>query len=298
MFYAVSQSGSQRSDIGVATSPSMDQGTWTDYGSLGIPDSPTKAYNKIDPNLLQPAPSPSGAPPTFLLTFGSYWHDLYQVPLGNPPMTVAPAPPSADGTNGSSSKAAATPGPAAPVNVEYNGTTGRPDKMAAAPSEGAYQFWWGVGGVNYYYLFFSSGACCDFDPGNLPPAGEEYKIMVCRSTKPNQDFVDREGKNCTDSGGSLVMGSSGNMFAPGGQGVLFNKDLKSPVIYYHYSEFSLTCFFAYREGCCKRRSGKDGQADADDMRAVNKTLGYDNKLFQFGWNKLDFKSGWPVVIGS
>ena len=247
----MSQSGSQRSDIGVATSPSMDQGSWTDYGSLGIPDSPTKAYNKIDPNLLLPAPAPSGsAPPKFLLTFGSYWHDLYQVPLDSPPMTVATA-----SGGGSKDKVAAPDGsggtPATPVNVEFNGTESgpmaRPEKLPAAPSEGAYQFWWGVGGINYYYLFFSSGSCCDFDPQALPPAGEEYKVMVCRSTKPDGDFVDRQGKKCTEGGGTLVLGSSGDMFAPGGQGVLFNKDMKSPVIYYHYSESLAFAFIVAAE---------------------------------------------------
>ena len=31
------------------------------------------------------------------------------------------------------------------------------------------------------------------------------------------------------------------------------------------------------------------------LSAVDKTIGYANDQFQFGWNKLDFKSGWPVV---
>ena len=216
----------------------MDQGSWTDYGSLGIPDSPTKSYNKIDANLLQPSTAP-GQAPTFLMSFGSYWHDVYQIPLDNPPLTVATSVPSSSNGSGGNNNVAAQP---TPVNLEYNGTSPGPgvsqDKAPLAPSEGSYQFWWKVGGKVYYYLFFSSGQCCDFDRANMPPAGEEYKIMVCRSERPDGDFVDRKGKKCTDNGGTIVLGSSGNMFAPGGQGVLFNKDLNSPVVYYHYSEYS------------------------------------------------------------
>ena len=37
LYYAVSSIGSQDSAIGVATSSSLDSGTWVDHGSLGIP---------------------------------------------------------------------------------------------------------------------------------------------------------------------------------------------------------------------------------------------------------------------
>jgi arabinan endo-1,5-alpha-L-arabinosidase len=37
VYYAVSSLGSQNSAIGVATSSSLDSGTWVDHGSLGIP---------------------------------------------------------------------------------------------------------------------------------------------------------------------------------------------------------------------------------------------------------------------
>ena len=41
---------------------------------------------------------------------------------------------------------------------------------------------------SYYYLFFSNGICCGYDT-TRPAAGKEYKIQVCRSTKPNGGFV-------------------------------------------------------------------------------------------------------------
>ena len=37
VYYAVSSLGSQNSGIGVATSTSMDSGTWVDHGALNIP---------------------------------------------------------------------------------------------------------------------------------------------------------------------------------------------------------------------------------------------------------------------
>lgn len=63
-YYAVSTFGSQDSAIGLATSSSMDPGTWTDHGQV-IASSTGDAYNAIDPNLVI---DEDGTP---LLTFGN-----------------------------------------------------------------------------------------------------------------------------------------------------------------------------------------------------------------------------------
>jgi arabinan endo-1,5-alpha-L-arabinosidase len=70
----------------------------------------------------------------------------------------------------------------------------------------------------FYYLFFSKGSCCGYDR-NRPPAGKEYRIMVCRSTSPVGPFVDKQGRSCRDGGGTLVLGSHDWVYGPGGQGV-------------------------------------------------------------------------------
>ncbi|MCJ1401107.1 hypothetical protein MMC11_004319 [Xylographa trunciseda] len=227
MYYAVSLGGSQNSAIGVATSPSMDVGTWTDHGSLGILQNPN--YNLIDPNLLV---VDFGA--SFLLSFGSFWTDIYQIELSDP-LTIAPG--------------------ASPSQLDYNST-------GVGSVEGSFQFWWPTNGTIYYYLFSSSGACCNFPP-NLPPPGDEYKINVCRSESPTGGFVDKNGVSClTANGGSLVLGSHDNVYAPGGQGVLYDPDV-GLVLYYHY---------------------------------VNPTIGYGVQNFQFGFNIFTFDvEGWPVV---
>ena len=79
MYYSVSTIGSQNSDIGVATSHSMEVGTWTDHGSIGIPRDDSR-WNRIDPNLFQhDANSP------FYLSFGSFWENIWQRTSGKSP---------------------------------------------------------------------------------------------------------------------------------------------------------------------------------------------------------------------
>ena len=63
-YYAASTFGSQNSAIGLATSSSMDPGTWTDHGQV-FASATGAAYNAIDPNLVI---DESGKP---VLTFGA-----------------------------------------------------------------------------------------------------------------------------------------------------------------------------------------------------------------------------------
>jgi arabinan endo-1,5-alpha-L-arabinosidase len=126
LYYSVSDWGAQeKSDIGVATSKTLEPGSWTDHGSIGIPGN--TRYNRIDPNLLYGSPN---SPP--LLAFGSFWDGIFQYPMSEPPLRVAP---------GSTYS-----------HLEQNTT--RPNV------EGPYQFRWieQATGQDWYYLFFSGGA--------------------------------------------------------------------------------------------------------------------------------------------
>lgn len=67
LYYAVSSFGSQVSTIGYATSTTMEVGSWTDHGSVGISSDATKAYNAIDPSLVQAADG------SYYMSFGSFW---------------------------------------------------------------------------------------------------------------------------------------------------------------------------------------------------------------------------------
>ena len=216
-YYAVSTLGSQISDIGVATSTKLDPGSWTDHGSIGLPAS--SRWDKIDPNLFRQCNSCPG-----LLSFGSGWEGIFQTGLD--------------------SDFADASGPA-PAPVAFNAS--RPASGGTLPTliEASFQFWWPVSGTAYYYLFFSSGACCPAASA-LPPPGDEYKIMVCRATAPTGPFVDHSGTDCAAaSGGTLVLASHGNVYAPGSQGVIFDPDADKVALYYHYS----TCCRLSRERC-------------------------------------------------
>ncbi|KAB8076414.1 putative arabinan endo-1,5-alpha-L-arabinosidase A [Aspergillus leporis] len=147
------------------------------------------------------------------------------------------------------------------MNSAATKSTSASSNIAFQPSgthaeEGPYMFKSG----NYYYLFYSSGVCCGYDTSR-PASGEEYKIKVCRSTSPTGGFVDKNGVACTNGGGTVVLESHDSVYGPGGQGVFDDPNL-GPVLYYHY---------------------------------VDTTIGYADGQKRFGWNKLDFSSGWPVA---
>lgn len=123
LYYTVSTFGNQNSAIGLATSPSMDPGTWTDLGSTGVASDPTKNYNAIDAAVIQ-------AGGKWYMNFSSFWDGIFQVALDS----------------------AAKKSSGTPYNIEYNSTGTR-------PSEGASMFYRSP----YYYLLWSSGICCGYD---------------------------------------------------------------------------------------------------------------------------------------
>ncbi|KAL4994481.1 glycosyl hydrolase [Aspergillus recurvatus] len=219
LYYSVSTFGSQDSAIGVATSNTMDINTWTDHGSTGIQSDASKSYNAIDGNLF----NDNG---NLLMNFGSFWNDIYQVPMQSP-------------TSAGSSL----------TNIAFQPT-------GEHAVEGAYMYKYG----DWYYLFFSEGQCCSYTT-SMPAAGGEYKIKVCRSSSATGGFVDANGVSCTEGGGTIVLESHDNVYGPGGQGVFTDPTL-GPVLYYHY---------------------------------VDTNIGYGDNQKPFGWNVIDFSSGWPVV---
>ncbi|PWY82165.1 endo-alpha-1,5-arabinanase precursor [Aspergillus heteromorphus CBS 117.55] len=222
VFYAVSTFGSQDSAIGLATSTTMELDSWTDHGSIGVESESGKLYNSIDPNLIKVGSD-------YYMNFGSFYDDIYQVPMNSA------------ATKKSSGDSA--------YNIAYNATTDHSE-------EGSYMYEYD----DYYYLFFSSGACCDYNV-DLPSPGEEYKIMVCRSKSATGDFVDKDGTACAESGGTPVLESHGTTYGPGGQGI-FDDPTEGVIIYYHY---------------------------------INTDIGYADDDKQFGWNKLTWTDGWPSV---
>lgn len=122
MYYSVSTFGSQNSAIGLATSNTMDAGTWIDHGSIGVESDSSKPYNAIDGNLFNDAG-------TYYMNFGSFWHNIYQVGMNS------------DATSAEGSS----------YNIAY-------EPSGTHAVEGAYLYKYG----GYYYLFFSAGICCGY----------------------------------------------------------------------------------------------------------------------------------------
>ncbi|CAN8104356.1 unnamed protein product [Discula destructiva] len=221
MFYTVSVFGSQASAIGYATSSTMEYGSWTDHGSAGVTSSSGKAYNAVDPNLIE-------VDGEYFMNFGSFYGDIFQVSM-----------------NSAGTKAASSA-----YNIAYNAS-------GSHAVEGSYMYY----RAPYYYLFFSSGSCCGYDTAK-PAAGDEYAVHVCRSSSATGSFVDADGVSCTEGGGTLVLGSHGTVYGPGGQGIMVDSAQGGSVMYYHYADTSI------------------GLADAE---------------YQFGWNTISWSTGWPVL---
>lgn len=136
LYYASSTFGSEDSKIGLATSSSLNVGSWTDHGEV-IGSSTGSAYNAIDPNLIIDA-SGNG-----YLNWGSFWDDIYQAPL-DAALTAL----SSSGTT---------------IQISY-------DPASTHAEEGSYINYHG----GYYYLWVSHGQCCNFNGGTtLPAAGTE-----------------------------------------------------------------------------------------------------------------------------
>jgi arabinan endo-1,5-alpha-L-arabinosidase len=148
VYYTVSTFGAQNSAIGLATSATMDCGSFRNLGTTGVESRTGDNYNAIDGNLLKDGSS-------YLFNFGSFYSNLYQVNMANPP------------TKSSGSQR--------PLAFEPAGEH---------PEEAPYMVKYG----SYYYLFYSVGKCCGYD-ASRPAAGAEYKIKVCRSATATGGFV-------------------------------------------------------------------------------------------------------------
>ncbi|KAJ5618968.1 hypothetical protein N7510_002952 [Penicillium lagena] len=222
MYYVVSKLGTQTSEVGVATSRTMEPGSWTDHGVIGLPAN--SAYNRIDPNWI----TIDGKQ---YLQFGSYWKDLYQVELATPLKVSAQTP----------------------HHLAYNASLNHRE-------EASFMFQHG----SYYYLLFSGGVA-DSYTATYPAAGEEYRIHMCRSMTGREGFVDKSGTSCLNSGGTILLASHDQVYAPGAQGVLHDEDL-GLVLYYQYYPLKI------------KEAGGDGDAG-----------------FKYGWNQLGWEDGWPYV---
>ncbi|KXJ88098.1 glycosyl hydrolase [Microdochium bolleyi] len=78
---------------------------------------------------------------------------------------------------------------------------------------------------NWYYLWASFDKCCN-------GAASTYRIMVGRSNSVTGPFVDKNGVNMMNGGGTQVMASHGSIHGPGHNAVFTDSD--ADVLVYHY----------------------------------------------------------------
>jgi arabinan endo-1,5-alpha-L-arabinosidase len=76
-----------------------------------------------------------------------------------------------------------------------------------------------------FYLFVSFDQCCK-------GVASTYNIRIGRADKIEGPYLDKDGKDMRDGGGSLVLASSGRFIGPGGQEPV--KTPKGDMLAYHY----------------------------------------------------------------
>lgn len=185
---------------------------------------------------------------TYYMSFGSYWDDIQQVTFNSNATTV----------------------------------TGDPYQTIYQPSgihdvEASFPFQYG----SYFYMFWSEGQANDYDV-SLPAEGGEYKIRVCRSTAIGGPYADQNGTSCLEGGGNTVLESHGDVYGPGGQGVL-DDPTYGPILYYRYGEFFLPVTELLE------------REFTNISCPVNTTIGYAVGDYQWGWNAIDWIDEWPTI---
>jgi len=181
VYYTASTFGTQTSSIGLATAPTM-AGPWTDSGGPILQSTSGSAYNAIDPNILIDYGTGTTVQHVWL-TYGSFYGGIYQRELNPVTGTLLT-------TNTTNYHLASQPG-----------VTGNPIEGASLVQKNG-----------YYYLFVSLGSCC-----NTLFTTDTYEIAVGRGTSPNGPFVDENGTAMLQAGGTVVLSSSGEFTAPGGE---------------------------------------------------------------------------------
>lgn len=140
----------------------------------------------------------------------------------------------------------------------------------------------------YYYLFWSEGQANRYDTAK-PAAGREYKVRACRSSAISGPYEDASGTSCTDGGGEYVLESHGQVYGPGAQGIIDDPTYGS-VMYYRYGKFWV------ESSSDDKRTVQNCNALTDfEYQLVNTSIGYAVADYQWGWNVIDWSSGWPEI---
>jgi arabinan endo-1,5-alpha-L-arabinosidase len=203
-------------DIAVATSPSMDDGTWTDHGSIGIPSFKKKEYVACDIFVLF-----NTSTNTANIVWGSFRSALFGMQLDPTSKFLS---------------VSQKPAPLPIIQDQPIPFTSAGYQPNSNLTEGPFQ--WQQG--DWVYLFYQEGHCCNPVKTN----GTEYRTKVCRApaATPQGPYFDANNEPCEgvlNNAGTLVLASHSNnaVWSPGSIGIL-NDPVEGLVMYYQYENYS------------------------------------------------------------
>ncbi|RZJ97915.1 MAG: arabinan endo-1,5-alpha-L-arabinosidase [Novosphingobium sp.] len=200
LYYSVSTFGSNRSAIGLATSPTLDPKAktygWTDRG-LVVQSTPQSDFNAIDPNLVIDAEGKQW------LSLGSFWTGLKLFAID--PKTGKPAP---GATPRAIARRPAPAGGPAPVEAPF-----------IIPHGG------------WYYLLASYDYCCK-------GVNSTYYTVVARSRSVTGPYLGKDGSAMMQGGGSIFLRADlqeqQRFRGPGHAGAFTDTDGTTYVVYHAY----------------------------------------------------------------
>ena len=202
LYYAVSAMGQITSAIGVTTNKTLDPDSpdykWEDHGVVVQSVPGRDLWNAIDPNIIV---DENG---TAWMAFGSFWSGIKLVKLDASWTALAE--------------------PQEWYSLAKRERSVLVDDLRPGPAEIEGPFVFRKG--EYYYLFTSWGLCCRGKDST-------YRIMVGRSKSVKGPYVDKDGKNLAEGGGTLLLG--GNKAWPGlGGNSVYTFDGKDYVVFHAY----------------------------------------------------------------
>ncbi len=229
MYYALSVWGDPDPGIGVATA-SHPLGPWTDHGKL-FTSLEIGVNNSIDPCVFQ------GDDGKVYMIWGSF-RGLYGVELTADGLALK------DGLD--AAKNAKTRVAGLDTSIAFN--------------IGTYEAPYVIKKDGYYYLFVSSGSCCD-------GLRSTYHVRVARSKNPLGPYVGSDGRDMLDTGRGDIVVQGGNAFVGVGHNAVLQDANGDYYLLYHGFDTS-----------------KDGMYGNSNRR---------NLLL----DKLEWKNGFPYVEG-
>jgi arabinan endo-1,5-alpha-L-arabinosidase len=174
LYYSVSGFGKNTSGIGVTTNATLNPRApnykWVDQGMLLQSVPGRDNWNAIDPNIIEDSTG------TAWMSFGSFWSGIKLVKLD--PSRTRLSEPQVWQSIAQRARPPFTPD----------------EQAAPAEIEGPHILKKG----DYYYLFVSWGLCCK-------KAESTYHVVVGRAKQVTGPYLDRNGKDMNQGGGSLVI---------------------------------------------------------------------------------------------